>query len=100
VRRRDETLQLQAIEVSVPNTSHAHGSPVVVTLAAARCTPPVVERLREVLGTHPGAVEVHLRLTSPGRATLMRLDDRLRVERSTELFADLKALLGAGCLQP
>ena len=98
VRRRDDAIQLQAMEVSVPDTSHTHDSPVVLTLAAARCTPPVVERLREVLASHPGTVEVHLRLTSPGRATLMKLDDRLRVERSSELFGDLKALLGAGCL--
>jgi DNA polymerase-3 subunit alpha len=42
--------------------------------------------------------EVHLRLTSPGRATVMRLDDGLRVGRSPSLFGDLKALLGPSCL--
>lgn len=98
VRRRDETVQLQAIEVSVPDTSHADDAPLVVYLDAARCTEPVVERLREVLGTHPGTVEVHVRLTSPGRAVVMRLDDRLRITRTPALFGDLKALLGAGCL--
>ncbi|MFC8191825.1 DNA polymerase III subunit alpha [Cellulomonas sp. NPDC057328] len=98
VRRRDETMQLQAMEVSIPDVSQAADAPVVVSLAESRCTPPVVERLREVLSTHPGVTEVHLRLTNPGRTTVMRLDDGLRVERSPSLYGDLKALLGPSCL--
>jgi DNA polymerase-3 subunit alpha len=57
-----------------------------------------VERLKDVLSTHPGATEVHLKLTRTGRATLMRLDDGLRVSPSPALFGDLKALLGPQCL--
>ncbi|HEY8719757.1 DNA polymerase III subunit alpha [Pengzhenrongella sp.] len=100
VRRRDEAMQLQAIEVSLPDVSAVTDAPVLVSMSVARCTPPVVERLREVLSTHPGTNEVHLRLmgTSPGRATVMRLEESLRVERSPSLFGDLKALLGPGCL--
>jgi len=98
VRRRDETMQLQAMEVTLPDINVAADAPVVVTLPVARCTQPVVERLREVLTTHPGVTEVHLRLTQPGRATVMRLDDGLRVTRNPSLFGDLKALLGPGCL--
>ncbi|GCE76755.1 DNA polymerase III subunit alpha [Cellulomonas biazotea] len=98
VRRRDETMQLQAMEVSLPDVSQVADAPVVVSLSVARCTQPLVERLREVLSTHPGITEVHLRLTSPGRATVMRLGDGLRVERSPSLFGDLKALLGPSCL--
>ncbi|WP_449385345.1 DNA polymerase III subunit alpha [Cellulomonas soli] len=99
VRRRDDQMQLQAMEVSLPDVSQAADAPVVVSLAVGRCTPPVVERLREVLSTHPGVTEVHLRLTQPGRATVMRLEDGLRVERSPSLYGDLKALLGPSCLQ-
>ncbi len=98
VRRRDETMQLQAMEVTLPDIDVAADAPVVVTLPVARCTQPVVERLKEVLTTHPGVTEVHLRLTQPGRATVMRLDDGLRVTRNPSLFGDLKALLGPGCL--
>jgi len=98
VRRRDETVQLQALEVTTPDVSAAQNAPVTVSMPVARCTPPVVERLREVLATYPGSTEVRLRLTSPGRATVMRLDDGLRVARSSALFGDLKALLGPGCL--
>jgi len=41
--------------------------------------------------------EVHLELQQrAGRSTLMRLDDRLRVNPGPALFGDLKALLGPG----
>jgi DNA polymerase-3 subunit alpha len=42
--------------------------------------------------------EVQLRLLTRSSTTLMRLDDRLRVSPSPALFADLKQLLGPGCL--
>lgn len=98
VRRRDDQMQLQAMEVSLPDVSAVADAPVVVTLPESRATVPVVDRLREVLTTHPGVSEVHLRLTRPGRATVMRLDPTLRVERSPALYGDLKALLGPSCL--
>jgi DNA polymerase-3 subunit alpha len=98
VRRRDDTMQLQAMEVSLPDVSAAADGPLTVSMPSVRCTQPMVERLREVLVTHPGTAEVHLKLTEPGRATVMRLEDTLRVERTPALFGDLKALLGPTCL--
>ncbi|GEN79225.1 DNA polymerase III subunit alpha [Actinotalea fermentans] len=100
VRRRDDAVQLQAMEVSLPDVSAADSRPVTITMPVSRCTPPVVERLREILGAHPGVTQVNLKLTQPGRATVMRLEDTLRIERSSALFGDLKALLGPGCLVP
>jgi DNA polymerase-3 subunit alpha len=41
---------------------------------------------------------VRLELTSGGRSTVLRLDDRLRVTPTPALMADLKELLGAGCV--
>jgi DNA polymerase-3 subunit alpha len=58
----------------------------------------VVEALKDILGTHPGMSEVRLKLLARGSRTVLRLDDRLRVTPSPALFADLKALLGPGCL--
>jgi len=98
VRRRDETMQLQAMEVSLPDISTVADSPVLVSLPESRCTQPVVEKLREILSTHPGVTEVHLKLTSPGRTKVMRLEDTLRVTKSPALYGDLKALLGPSCL--
>ena len=70
----------------------------LITLPATRCTPPVVEQLKEVLRTHPGSTEVRLRLVTRGATRVMRLDDRLRVSASPALYGDLKHLLGPGCL--
>jgi DNA polymerase-3 subunit alpha len=98
VDRRDESPQLIAGEMSQPDLAQAPTGPVMVTVPVARCTPPMVERLKEVLATHPGMTEVHLRLQGNGRTTVMRLDDGLRVSPSPALMGDLKALLGPSCL--
>jgi DNA polymerase-3 subunit alpha len=96
--RRDDAPAVIASELTLPDLSEAPAGPVVVTVAAARCTPPVVEKLKDVLATHPGVTEVHLRLQTGDRTTVMRLDDGLRVTPSTALMGDLKALLGPACL--
>ncbi|HEX6514515.1 MAG TPA: DNA polymerase III subunit alpha [Nocardioidaceae bacterium] len=96
-RSKDQP-ELHGQEVTVPDLSDGPSGPVVITLPATRCTPPVVEQLKDVLGTHPGVTEVRLRLMSKTSTTVMRLDDRLRVSACQELFADLKALLGPHCL--
>jgi DNA polymerase-3 subunit alpha len=98
VRRRDDTMALLAMEMSVPDTTITDDAPVLVSLPSNRCTPPMVEQLRDILSTHPGVTEVHLKLTSPGRATVLRLEDSLRVQRTPALYGDLKALLGPHCL--
>ncbi len=96
--RREEGLALIATELTVPDLSEGPHGPVVITVPVARCTPPVVEKLREVLASHPGVTEVQLSLQGHGRTTVMRLDDGLRVTPSTALMGDLKALLGPGCV--
>jgi DNA polymerase-3 subunit alpha len=71
---------------------------VTITLAAPRCTPPLVERLKEVLATHPGTTEVRLQVQAGENLTVLRLGDGFRVTPTSSLFADLKAVLGAGAL--
>ena len=95
IDRREDVPKLIAMELTLPDldAEEARG-PVVISLPVARCVPPVVDRLKEVLSAHPGTVEVHLQLQSGGRTTVMRLDDRLRVRPSPALFGDVKALLG------
>ncbi|WP_174264605.1 DNA polymerase III subunit alpha [Phytoactinopolyspora halotolerans] len=95
---RDESPQFMASELTMPDISEAPTGPLVVTMPVARCTPPVVERLKDVLVTHPGATEVHLKLTGSEKVTVMRLADGLRVTPSSALMGDLKALLGPTCV--
>jgi DNA polymerase-3 subunit alpha len=96
--RREEVPKLVAMEVSTPDITVGDTGPFVVSMPEARCIPPVVERLKEALRTHPGPTEVHLRLISGGRVKVLRLDDKLRVKSSPSLLADLKQLLGPGCV--
>jgi DNA polymerase-3 subunit alpha len=98
VDRRDDVPKLIAMDLTVPDLSVDESGPFVVSMPVARCVPPVVERLREVLCTHPGPTEVHLKLRSPDRTTVVRLDDKLRVATSPALIGDLKQLLGPACV--
>jgi DNA polymerase-3 subunit alpha len=96
--RREESPKLIAMEVSVPDLSAGDSGPFAVSLPVQRCVPVVVERLQEVLRSHPGLNEVRLRLVNGRRTTVVRLDDKLRVKPSPSLVADLKQLLGPGCV--
>ncbi|MBA2532788.1 MAG: DNA polymerase III subunit alpha [Nocardioidaceae bacterium] len=98
LRRNEDVPEITATDVSVPELARALQGPVVISLPAARCTSPTVDALKDVLVTHPGVTEVQLRLTTPERTKVLRLDERLRVTASPALMADLKALLGPACL--
>jgi DNA polymerase-3 subunit alpha len=98
VNRRDDVPTIYAQELTLPDLTLTTGGPVVLSMPVVKCTPPTVEKLKDVLATHPGSTEVHLRLVQTGRSTVMRLDDGLRVTPSPALFGDLKALLGPACL--
>jgi DNA polymerase-3 subunit alpha len=96
--RREEVPKIIGMELTLPDISEAPRGPVVLQMPAARCSPPLVERLKEVLASHPGVTEVHLQLLNGSRTTVLRLDDNLRVTATPALMGDLKALLGPACL--
>ncbi len=96
--RREDVPKLVAMEVSTPDISAGETGPFVVSMLEGRCVPPVIERLKEVLRSYPGPTDVHLRLVTGNRIKVLRLDDKLRVKPSPSLLADLKQLLGAGCV--
>ena len=98
ISARDDSISIFAQELTIPDIKEGHAVPVVLTLPLGRVTPAVAESLKRVLGEHPGATEVQVRLTQPGRSVLMSLDDSLRVNATSALFGDLKALLGPACL--
>ncbi|MBF4763833.1 DNA polymerase III subunit alpha [Nocardioides islandensis] len=97
--RDKDTPAVRAQEVTVPDLSDGPSGPVVIRLPSTRCTPPVVEKLTEVLRTHPGMTEVHLQLLARDSTQVLRLPAH-RVTATPALFADLKQLLGPGCLTP
>jgi DNA polymerase-3 subunit alpha len=98
ISARDDSISIFAQELTIPDIKEGPRGPVVLTLPLGRATPAVAESLKRVLGEHPGATEVQVKLTQPGRSVLMSLDDSLRVNATSALFGDLKALLGPACL--
>ncbi|HLR84423.1 MAG TPA: DNA polymerase III subunit alpha, partial [Nocardioidaceae bacterium] len=98
LKRGDDVPEIIGSEVHAPDLSAEMSGPVVISMPTARCTSHTVERLKEVLSSHPGVTDVHLRLVGNGGAKLMRLDDGLRVTPGSALTSDLKALLGPNCL--
>ncbi|MGE5136466.1 MAG: DNA polymerase III subunit alpha [Gemmatimonadota bacterium] len=96
--RREDSPKLIAQEVIAPDLSVGQSGPFVVSMPVQRCVAPVVDRLQEVLRSHPGLSEVHLRLCNGKRTTVVKLDDKLRVKPSPSLVADLKQLLGPACV--
>ncbi|HQZ00819.1 MAG TPA: OB-fold nucleic acid binding domain-containing protein, partial [Propionicimonas sp.] len=99
IRTKDDSLEMQGNEVAFPDVAEGPTGPLVIQLPAVRCTPAVVEQLRQVLRAHPGPTEVRVKLVSATTGSkIWRLDDGLRVAPSRPLMADLKALLGPSCV--
>lgn len=96
--KREDVPRLVAMELMVPDLSDAAAdAPVTITIPTVKITPPLVERLGEVLGQHRGGTEVRVKLQGAHSTTVLRLD-RHRVQPDPALFGDLKALLGPACL--
>ncbi|MDV3221701.1 OB-fold nucleic acid binding domain-containing protein, partial [Intrasporangium sp.] len=98
ISARDDSISIFAQELTIPDIKEGPRGPVVLSLPLAQVTPARAERLREILREHPGATEVQVKLTQPGRSVLMTLDDSLRVNATSALFGDLKAQFGAAVL--
>ncbi len=96
VDRREENLRFTALEMSMPDISAGPSGPLVISIPMSQCTPPVVDRIKEILRSHPGKREVHLSLGENGSSTVMKID--ASVTASPSLSADLKSILGPNCL--
>src|SRR4051795_11927083 len=94
VDRRDDTPRIMAMDMSMPDVTHNPDSkPITLTMPITRCTPPLVDELKEILVSHPGDAEVHVHLQNGSRTTVMRLGG-FRVAPTPALRADLKMILG------
>ena len=98
IDKREETAQITALELNLADINQAPIGPFVIKLEAERCTPPVVDRMKEILRSHPGTREVHLKIEGGAKNTILKLDDGLKITASPSLSADLKSILGPDCL--
>ena len=94
--RTDEQVRFTALEMKMPDFSAAPMGPLLISLPAAQVTPPIVDRIKEILRSHPGKREVHLQVIDQQKSTTLKID--ALVTSSPSLSADLKAILGPDCL--
>jgi len=93
---REENIRFTAMELNSIDVSQGPVGPLTISVSAATCTPPMIERMKEILRSHPGKREVHLQVDDHGKRTMMKLG--VQVTSSPSLSADLKAVLGPNCL--
>jgi DNA polymerase-3 subunit alpha len=96
VDRRDDQVRFSAVEMTSLDVSSGPVGPLMISLPISQCTPPIVERVKEILRSHPGKREVHLQIEDSGKSTTMKID--ALVTSSPSLSADLKSILGPDCL--
>jgi DNA polymerase-3 subunit alpha len=96
VDRREDQVRFSAMEMTSLDITSGPVGPLLISLPLASCTPPIVERIKEILRSHPGKREVHLQINDTGTMTMMKID--ALVTSSPSLSADLKSILGPDCL--
>ena len=98
VDKREEQPRISALDLTLPDLKQVPTGPFIISMEMSRCTPPVIDRINEILRSHPGGREVHLRLVDGEKNTVLKLDENLKVTSSPSLSADLKTVLGPDCL--
>lgn len=96
---RDEQMSLYGQSMKMLDLRDDAEIPVELDMLMSRCTPNVLEELRETLESFPGAAPVRLHLREPGRVTVVELDPKLRVQASAAFFSQIKAIPGVGVKQ-
>ena len=96
VTRQDEVVRFTALEMSTPDISTGPIGPLLITIPESQVTPPVIDRMKEILRSHPGKREVHLQIVDQAKSTTLKID--ALVTSSPSLSADLKSILGPDCL--
>ena len=91
VSRRDEEIMLQAFSIDVLEAGREQGGVLKLSIKEALATKDRLSKLAEILDTHPGPVEVQIRLIG---AQVKHFLLPQRVSVGHDLFGELKALLG------
>lgn len=98
VNVRDDGVNIQAMSMFVPDVGPIAGAqgPLNLVIPEVRATSSTIGELSSVLSRHPGESEVKLRLTRGATARIFELPARVKL--SSDLYGELKSLLGPGCL--
>ena len=93
---RGDDVKMRASEIKEPDL-HVDRE-LRLKVPATQLSANTVNRLKEILLTHPGAAPVFLHMESGDGFKVLRLGDEHRVELRSALYAELRELLGAGSL--
>ena len=91
---RDDTPKLICMEIKRPELTTDGAEPLHLTLPLNALSEERVDGLKNLLTDHPGESAVFLHVGTK----VLRLTDEYRVDTSNGLVAELRVLLGAGCL--
>jgi len=94
VDTRDDQVKLVCMEVSRPELSVDGQGPLQLKLPPGALTDSVVDRLKAVLGEHPGDQPVHLHVGD----TTLRLPSEFNVDSHRGLVGELRVLLGPNAI--
>lgn len=96
---RDETVSMRATSMSVPSLEAIDERPIIIMVPHVALEPNHMQRLSQVLTSHPGICEVKLAVVDEkGNARVLTFGDQYRVKRDTSLFADLKIIFGPNAI--
>ncbi|WP_225732788.1 DNA polymerase III subunit alpha [Pseudoclavibacter sp. CFCC 11306] len=98
INERDDGATLHAYSVFTPEIKGAGGAglPLMLSIPELTATPEIVEDLSSILVRHSGDTEVLLKLMTAGAERVFEIPYRVSV--TAALYSELKALLGASCI--
>lgn len=94
ISHRDEEIGMQAFDVSVLDAGRVQGGTLQLAIKESLATRERLEKLNAVLTSHPGPVEVQVKLGESRHFVLPH-----RVSVGPDLFGELKSLLGADAVR-
>jgi DNA polymerase-3 subunit alpha len=96
---RDDGMSMHAYGVKPIDAGvQEDATALALTLSESRATEPLMEELKSTLRRHPGESEVRLSLITPHAVRIFELREQVRI--TSDLFGELKGLLGPRCLLP
>jgi len=98
VDRRDDQPKIIAMEITAPDVVFDGGPPVRLRVPVGSLAPERVRDLKALLLEHPGDSPVYVQLEGPDKTTVVQLGDEFVVDSSNGLYAELRILLGDGCV--
>jgi DNA polymerase-3 subunit alpha len=101
INRRENSTSVIGMDlmiIDIDEVDVRSNPPVVVTISAEKITHKLLEDFRRIVTAHQGNTALRIKLRGRQESTLLAVNN-YKVDPSTGFLSELKALLGAGCLE-